>query len=274
MSTRTTNKKTVHSHTTHQETHPMKTIADSTPISTEVTSAETATGPKVSPTRVRRAVAVALPPPVSVIPSPKPGFTPVVGGFALGVRPRVAEVVAMPEAVDELRNFVDWQVTLGKAAPTQAEMIAVFDAASQWSVMRDATQRWGAYCSNEEGMAWLGVRACMTVVMPLLNAALAADPSLATSYPKLCALFGAKSSIARKGASTKTANKRSHAAGEPATHGAIGKKRQRAAAKAALAEKQAAPLKPAADTPSGASNGNGTNGSGNGGNGSNVLAHS
>jgi hypothetical protein len=207
---------------------------------------------------------------------PKPGFTPVVGGFALGVRPRAPEIAAIPGAVDELRNFVDWQTTLGKAAPTQAEMVAVFDAASQWSVMRDATQRWSAYCSNEEGMAWLGVRACMSIVMPLLNAALAADPSLATSYPKLCALFGAKRSISMKAASTKTANKKSTAAGEPATHGAVGKKRQRAAAKAALAEKQAAAtLKAAADTTAGSSNGgNGTNdGTSTNGSSSNGVAH-
>jgi hypothetical protein len=183
---------------------------------------------------------VGPPPPVAVIPTPPPGFLPVKGGVARGVRPRKTEVIVLPEAVDELRAFADWQVTLGKAAPNQADMVAAFESASEWTVMKTATRTWLTYSSNEEGVAWIAARAFMATVKPLLTAAVTADPAIASSYPKLCALFGAKSSIAKKAVSTKAANKKADAQGKPATHGEVGKQRQKAAAKAALAEKEAA----------------------------------
>ena len=141
----------------------------------------------------------------------------------------------MPDAVEELRSFSDWAATLGKAAPPAAEMIAVFDSANRWSVVRNATKAWDKFSSTEEGLAWTGVRTMMATVKPLYQAAVKADASIGTTYPKLTALLGAKSVIARKAASTKLANKKEVADGKAPTHGAVGKKRQRAAAKAALA---------------------------------------
>jgi len=69
-------------------------------------------------------------------------------------------------------------------------------------------------------------------------------------------LLAAQQVIARKGASTRKANKESRAAGKPESHGKVGKARQTAAAKAALKAANEAAEKAAAasadgDAPSG-----------------------
>ena len=208
-----------------------------------------------SPSTVTPATAGLAPPPSNAnIPSPPSGFVPVTGGFATGVRPTKGELMAMPDAIAELQTFTDYATVLGQTVPTQANVLATFAAADAWSVMGVATKAWEAYVSNEEGVGWTAVRQQIASLKPAFKLAAAANPALLTTYPKLAALLGAKSAIAKKGSATKAANKKAKAAGQPATHGASGKNAVAKAAKAALAQAQSkASAPPPTPTPPAAS---------------------
>ena len=61
------------------------------------------------------------------------------------------------------------------------------------------------------------------------------EQAVATLFPSLATLLGAKKAIAQKGASTKRMNKQAIAEGREPTHGKVGRKRRKAAEKAAYA---------------------------------------
>ena len=190
-------------------------------------------------------VFVSAPPASANIPGTPAGFVFPKGTSYRAVLPKKVEVVVLADAVMELRSFVDFAGTLGKTVPSQAEVVASFDAASRWSVMRDTSDAWDKYSMVQEGIAWTGVRAIMARLKPAFELAAAGDPAIATTYPKLAALLDAKKSIAKRGATTRAANKAAIAKGEPASHGAAGKKRRAAADKAivaAAASPHAAPV--------------------------------
>ena len=237
MSTRknsSTNQEPVTTNTTQKNTeNTMSTMSTTNTI-------EPSQNPAPAPAAAPPVVFVSGPPANAVIPSDPAGFTPQKGGFAPGTKPRKAELAAAPGAMTELQGMVDYTAILGQTVPPQAEVVQLLDASAQWSIMRGETRSWGLYCANEEGVAWTGMRQMMARLGPAFQLAVTGNPSLATKYPKLTALLGAKKAIARKTASTKSANKKVVAAGKPATHGAVGKKNQRAAEKAALAAAQAA----------------------------------
>jgi hypothetical protein len=186
-------------------------------------------------------ILVPLPPATANIPDPPPGFVPVKGGFGRGVKPRKAEMAVMPDATSELRAFVDYAGTLGKFVPSQAEAIQTFDASTQWSIMRVRSRAWDKYAGNEEGVAWVATRSAMVRMKPAWDLAAQTDPGLATRYPKLATLFGAKKTIAQKGVVSRTANKKAVAAGQPATHGVAAQKLARAQKAVAAAGAKAPP---------------------------------
>ena len=149
-----------------------------------------------------------LPPPLDAFPKPDESFQRIKGGYAPGVRPRNAESNAALDAVKEVRGFADWALTFGKLAPPQEVVAEVFDAASQWSTMVHAAEKWAAFASMEEGVAWTAARELIARLKPVFDKAVLADPSLATHYPKLTALLGARSEITRKGNNTRAARKK------------------------------------------------------------------
>ena len=197
-------------------------------------------------------IAASPPPPIATFPTAPIGFAPSPGGNFRAIKPRKSELVAMPDAVVELRSFFEYAATLGKGVPPQADVVQAFDLGSQWAVMRVAAFAWDKYASVQEGIAWTGIRGQMDRLKPAFQLAAAADPTLLTKYPKLAALLGAKKAIAKKGLATKAMNKKAVANGEPPTHGAVGKKRKAAANKAivtAHAAASAPPPTPVAVTP-------------------------
>lgn len=255
MSTRTSNSNThqpnvtTTTHVTENTMNPTATIAN--PILESL----------ATPAQSTLANFVAGPPPNAVIPPAPAGFTPQKGGFANGTKPRGSELALAPDALIELRGLVNYAAILGQTVPVQADVIQSLDVCAQWSIMRKGTRAWEKYSANEEGVAWTGMRLMMARLGPAFALAVAGDPSLATKYPKLTAFLGAKKAIAKTSASTKKANKKAVAAGKPATHGAVAKKKQKAAAKAALAVEpppaaiaHAAPV-PAVTPVNGATNG-------------------
>jgi hypothetical protein len=81
----------------------------------------------------------------------------------------------------------------------------------------------------------------MARIQPLFELAVAGDPTLGTQYPMLVKLFGAQRVIAQKAAATRKANRKAIAEGKPPVKGQVGKRRQRAAQKAALLAAEATP---------------------------------
>ncbi len=146
----------------------------------------------------------------------------------------------LPQAVKDLASFTDYAQTLGATAPAHADVQQSFQVSGQWSAMRQASSNWDGYCVLQEGLSWKTMRAHMDSLRPAFDLAATANPQLVTKYPGLAAVLGAKKAIAQKAASTKRLNKEAIAKGEAPVHGAVGKKRQRKAEKAALASGAAA----------------------------------
>jgi hypothetical protein len=185
---------------------------------------------------------IAPPPADAKIPSVPDGFEPTTGASYRGIQPRTAELVALPLALRDLQRFANYSSVIGATAPPLAEVENTFDVTSQWSTMRKASSAWDAYCRDQEGIAWRSMRAMMGRLKPAFDLATKTNPSIGTSYAGLGALLDAKTVSAQKAAATKKKNKQSIAEGKEPTHGEVGKTRQKAAAKAALAA-LAAPVK-------------------------------
>lgn len=219
-----------------KQSKPAKSKTPKTASTTMTPKAKTTT-PK-TPTAAAQANAVPLgiplPPPGANIPSPPAGFVPE-SGFARGVRPNKTEANAMSGAVTDLQAFTNYEAVLGQGVTDQADVIQTFTAAGAWSLDVMATKAWLAYAWNEEGVAWTVARGQMATLKPAFLLAAKADPSLLTKYPKLATVLGARSTQAKKGVATRTANQKATAKGELPTHGAVGKQRLKAAEKAALA---------------------------------------
>ena len=124
---------------------------------------------------------------------------------------------------------------LGDTAPPYAQVLQALTVANAWSSMRTITAAWDAFCSSQEGVSWTTLRTQMERLQPSFELAASGTSNVGTLFPNLGTLLGAKKVIARKGASTRRMNKEAEAKGEPQVHGAVGKKRKRAAEKAAYA---------------------------------------
>jgi hypothetical protein len=218
-------------HSTESDSHIAHTTSHATAPATAAPTAAIAATAKPS---FNATVFVSPPPANANIPLPPKEYAPTTPGRFKNVVPRIAELSALPQALVDVRNFADYAQVFGEAAPSLAEVTEGVSLGSQWSTMRVTTQKWGRYCVLQEGLAWLTLRLLLARLGPVFTIAVQANPKLASRFPGLTALLGAKKSIAQKGASTKRLNKQAKAEGKPEIHGVVGKKRQRQAAKAAL----------------------------------------
>jgi hypothetical protein len=187
------------------------------------------------------AQSVGPPPATAIIPSVPSNFTPATPGEFRNVVPRQTELAAIPQALTDVSKFAEFDMVFGGIGFTQEEVEQILLMGSLWSAMRVATSAWDKYCVVMEGYAWQAIRALFLRMGKVYLVAVDANPKLVTTYPGLSALLGAKKVIAQKGASTRRLNKDAKAKGEPQNHGVVGKRRQRQAAKAALAAQNAAP---------------------------------
>jgi hypothetical protein len=150
--------------------------------------------------------------------------------------------VALPLAVVTLGKVeATYDKILGSTAPPYDELLQMFTVSNDWSSMRTSSSAWDAYCRDQEGICWTNMRQAMERLRRALALAIKTNPSVGASYAGLAALLGIKTGIARKGAATKRLNKAAIAKGEAPTHGLVGKRRKKAAAKVTGA--------PAAPTP-------------------------
>jgi hypothetical protein len=180
--------------------------------------------------------ALTLPPPPSTanIPAVPANFNPQNGANYRGVAPKTEELNALQLAVDDLKRFTSFSQVLGATVPPYEVVLALFIVVNEWSSMRTASTAWDGYARVQDGIGWTLLRTMMAVLTPAFRLAATTNTSLTLTYPGLATLLGVKKSIARKGVSTKRLNKQAKAEGKPQVHGAVGKKRQKAAEKAAL----------------------------------------
>ena len=180
------------------------------------------------------------PPPNAFIPTPPSGFVPATDSIFLGFMPRLVELGALPGAVEDLKNFLDYAAILGVTAPPIAEVLAALEMAAQWSTMRKASSIWDVFATMQEGIAWATLRPLMDKLRPAFALAASHNASLPSKFSSLNTLLTAKQAIARKGASTRALNKQAVADGKPPIHGKSGKRRKKAADKAIVAAADAA----------------------------------
>jgi len=240
IATTATAARTAHAHATTDATVPEKAA----PVAA---GSATPAAPSAPPTSGVSVAFIAPPPSNATIPVPPSGWVPRPGEDYRGTQPKKAELSTVAGAIDDLRRFTSYYATtLGSTAPPLTHVIQLFEAGSQWSASRVATANWDVYARAQEGLAWGGIRALMDTLRPAFDLAVTNNSALATQFPSLTSLLTAQKVIARKGASTRRANDAKKAAGELPAHGKVGKARQRAAEKAALAAATAEAASPAA----------------------------
>ena len=168
------------------------------------------------------------------------GCIPTTGADFRGVLPRSLEIAVMADAVTEIQRFTDFSQVFGKTVPSQATVAQVLMAAEQWSTMRNAAANWDAYCRTQEGLTWQAARTILGSMKASFSLAANVDDTLATQNPSLVALFGAKATIAKRGAVTRKANREAKLAGKEPTQGKALKKAAKLAKLVAEANAKAA----------------------------------
>jgi hypothetical protein len=182
-------------------------------------------------------ISFASPPPISAVPVPPSGYLAAATSQFRGVLPFQAEQASLAAAIKDLGRIPNYALFVG--APPLAQLIQILTLASEWTDMRNASFKWDQYAATEEGNLWTNARPLMDEFRNAFVQVQKADPTLAAQLPGLTTFLGVRTAIALKAASTKRANKKAEADGKPAQHGQVGKKRKRAAEKAALVAAEA-----------------------------------
>jgi len=185
--------------------------------------------------------AIKLPPADANIPSPPSGFVATNATDYRGILPKKTELAVLSDAVTELQGFTDFTEVFGRTAPSLTTVTQAFDAADQWSTMRNRSSAWDLFCQTQEGLAWKIARGFIAKMKPAFTLAATLDNSVAAENPSLNALLGAASDIAKRGVTTRAANKQAKAEGKPPTHGKANKKAAKLAAEVAVAAAKATP---------------------------------
>jgi hypothetical protein len=202
-------------------------------------AAPAATAPAASAAAPAASI-IPMPPSLATIPTVPQGWVARPNEDYRGIQPRKAELSTIENAIADLEKFTDYTQVLGATAPPLAHVILLLQVGAAWSAMRTSTGAWDVYSQAQEGLSWGAIRDVVSTLRPSFDLAVKINASLATRLPSLLAWLDVQKVIARKGASTRKANVSEKASGNPETHGKVGKARQRAAAKAALAAQSAA----------------------------------
>ena len=229
-------------HATGHAADPAKAHAHLKPHATaavvESAAAPSVPSPPATPAAATSAPAaiefIALPPTSANIPAPPTGWVPRPGADYRGTQPKAGELTNIEGAISDLQRFTNFAQIFGSTVPPVDQIIHLFQAGSQWSAMRVATASWDVFAGAQEGLSWGAIHAVMTALRPSFDLAVQVNGGLAVMYPSLASLLAAQQVIARKGASTRAANKAEKAAGKLPSHGKVGKANQKRAAKAAL----------------------------------------
>jgi hypothetical protein len=192
------------------------------PVTVTTAKSKIATAsPESPPADGSSVIFVQQPPKDANIPSAPSGFVATPGTDNRGLQPKKAHLAAMPDALDELDRFTDYDKVFGMTAPPLENTKQTLGAAGGWSSQRAQMRSWDLYCRTQEGLAWREARGLID--------------RMSQRYPGLARLFGASKQIAQRAASTRKANKDLKAQGKEPTKGNAAKKKQKQAEKALLA---------------------------------------
>jgi hypothetical protein len=238
MTTHSTPKKTTHP---EAATNVVAAVHASAPATSALQpDAPVSPPPAVSPpTPVPAPVLVKPPPATANIPSVPAGAPTTNATDYRGITPKKSELAVLGEVVSELKSSTEYAALFGKTMPSLAFTIQVFDAANQWSLMRNKTDAWDAYSRTMEGLMWLSARGLMTNMKPVFEQVASVNADVGTLFPSLGLLLGAQKAIAQRAATTRKANAKLEANGQAPTKGKVGKTRKRRAEVAAYAATQA-----------------------------------
>jgi hypothetical protein len=143
--------------------------------------------------------------PLPAVPTPVPpeGFIPLPAYDAVRSRPRKAQVAAAAPVVDELRHFADYEAIFGTLVPAAKRIASVLDFAVKWRSQRDAAETWNTYVRAQDALAWEAALGLLDELKPSFQRAVARDPALAATYPRLATFFAAHKQIAQRATATK-----------------------------------------------------------------------
>ena len=194
-----------------------------------------------SPAAAPVASPMKLPPPTANIPAPPQGFVPTNGTDYRGLLPRKTELAVLPDAVTELQDFVNFAQTFGKTMPAFPIVVGILNAAMQWSSMRAKSSEWDLYCRTQEGLAWRDARGLIATMKPAFTMATSVDASIASDNPSVARLLDANSTIAKRSAATRKANRQAKLEGKAPTAGEAASQEKKVAKEVTKAEAEATP---------------------------------
>ncbi len=219
------------------------------PIVSNAATSTTVIDPTPAPAATAKALPYIKAPPPITLPAVPAGVVSVPPATLRGQLPRKEELALMPEVVSEMARFDDYPDVFGKTAPSKDATEQTLNSAYQWSYLRIQLMAWAAYAQSQETMAWVNARGVIERLSPAFTLAVKTDSTVGVNYPSLGSLFGVRTSIAKRGATSRAANVLEEKAGRAPYKGAAGKRRKAADAKAALAAQEAAEKVQATVTP-------------------------
>ena len=153
-------------------------------------------------------------PPAVTIPAVPAGYVVANRHTVMGFYPNATELAAAPQVVTDLGNFADYLTVLGTSAPEASALAGSVTVGINWRNLRNACEAFTAYVKSQDALAWKAAFVGLDELKPLFLIAATKNPTLATTYAGLAAMFDAPKVIARSGAVTrkKTAKTKASAA--------------------------------------------------------------
>jgi hypothetical protein len=123
-------------------------------------------------------------------------------GTSRGVAPRKLELAEMPDAIDDLRSFADYQEAFGKTVPEHERVLASLQTAFAWTMMRERLKKWDRYAIWAEGFAWRRLRRDMARLRPAFEL-MARAKNFEAAHAGLADFLRAMGGVAKKGVVTR-----------------------------------------------------------------------
>jgi hypothetical protein len=142
-------------------------------------------------------------PPDVAVPTPPSGYMPVSAVDLRGFRPLQSELATVGDAVAEIQGIPNWGLLFGITAPPASEIAPRLQVASDWTSLLAVSSAWYVYVKSQEGMAWKDALLSMESLKAPFQLASTASPALLKQYPALARLLGAKTVVAKRGATTR-----------------------------------------------------------------------
>jgi hypothetical protein len=141
--------------------------------------------------------------PTVSIPIPPLGYNPVLLVAYRGYHPRVAQVAAIPDAVNELRGSTAYTDNLGPAAPQASPFAQSLEDAVGWTNMRIQVETFLGYVKSQEAVAWKAGLTKIDQAKALYDVMLVGNAKLPDLIPAVSRLLTVTSEISQKGAVTR-----------------------------------------------------------------------